>query len=413
VDEVRDAIVQGVATRTYHGRTVSSVDGETGTYTALSNGDVVQMTFAGMFEARLEEEKVAKEIGRGRDLFVLGTVPIDRPLGDPVGVETLVIEAAGEGAARLAPGPRQTVAEREDGTRVVSSGRGHGIASIATEEEIREALAATAEFPAGDARIVALAREAVGDAAGDAAKVARLVRFVSEYVEDALSAADAFNALDVLVARKGDCTEHTALFTALARAAGVPARTVSGLMYMGDGVKAFGGHAWNEVVIDGKWVPVDATWDQTEVDGTHIAIGHGDRGDMAHLWVLGRLTFRLVSVERKPAPAARLEEVVRKTLLEDFPDGLDPEATDAARGEFRTKWKCDPPPWHRQAKRIRARVKLEGETLATVEVLVEINENFDNPHDMDAAKWVPGDARLAERLKERLRAKIESAIAAR
>jgi hypothetical protein len=340
-------------------------------------------------------------------------VTIDRPLGDPEGIAALELEVSGDGAARLAPGARQAIAAREDGTRVLKTGAAHGVAPVATEEEIREALRATAEFPADDERIVALAREAIGDADSERAKVARLVHFVSMYVEDALSAADAFNALDVAKARKGDCTEHAALFTALARATGIPTRTVSGLMYMGDDVKAFGGHAWNEVVLDGKWVPVDPTWDQTEVDGTHIAIGHGDRGDMAHLWVLGRLTFRLVSVERKPAPAARLEEVVRKTLLEDFPDGLDPEATDAARGEFRTKWKCDPPPWHRQAKRIRARVKLEGETLATVEVLVEINENFDNPHDMDAAKWVPGDARLAERLKERLRAKIESAIAAR
>jgi transglutaminase-like putative cysteine protease len=71
-------------------------------------------------------------------------------------------------------------------------------------------------------------------------------------------------------------------------------------MYMGDEVQAFGGHAWNEVAIDGSWIPVDPTWNQVQVDATHIKIGHGDEGETAHLWVLGRLAFRLVSVERKP-----------------------------------------------------------------------------------------------------------------
>ena len=44
------------------------------------------------------------------------------------------------------------------------------------------------------------------------------------------------------------------LFVALARAAGIPSREAGGYMYMGDKLKAFGGHAWCEVVLDGHWV---------------------------------------------------------------------------------------------------------------------------------------------------------------
>ena len=81
--------------------------------------------------------------------------------------------------------------------------------------------------------------------------------------------------------------------------AGIPARDVSGLMYMGDDVRAFGAHAWNEVVLDGHWVEVDPTWNQMSVDATHIAFGSGDRGANRMLWVMGGLRFKVVSVERR------------------------------------------------------------------------------------------------------------------
>ena len=52
------------------------------------------------------------------------------------------------------------------------------------------------------------------------------------------------NALQVLESKKGDCNEHTVLFNALARAAGIPAKTVVGVVYLRG---AFFYHAWSEV----------------------------------------------------------------------------------------------------------------------------------------------------------------------
>lgn len=100
--------------------------------------------------------------------------------------------------------------------------------------------------------------------------------------------------------KRGDCSEHSLLFTALARAAGIPSRGVMGLMYMGDEVKAFGGHAWNEVAIDGYWVEVDPTWNQQTVDGTHIRFGSDVKGLSATLACLGQLEVKVISVEHLP-----------------------------------------------------------------------------------------------------------------
>lgn len=80
------------------------------------------------------------------------------------------------------------------------------------------------------------------------------------------------DAGEVLASKKGDCNEHAVLFTALARAADIPAKVIMGLIYL-DG--KFHYHAWNEVYIDG-WVAVDSTFGQLPADATHIKILEGD-----------------------------------------------------------------------------------------------------------------------------------------
>ena len=80
------------------------------------------------------------------------------------------------------------------------------------------------------------------------------------------------NALEVLYAKKGDCNEHTVLFNALARAAGIPARTVVGMVYLRG---AFYYHAWSEVWL-GQWVSLDSVLDQFPADVTHIKFVEGE-----------------------------------------------------------------------------------------------------------------------------------------
>ena len=80
------------------------------------------------------------------------------------------------------------------------------------------------------------------------------------------------NALEVLQTRKGDCNEHTVLFNALARAAGIPAKTVVGIVYLRD---AFYYHAWSEIWL-GEWVSLDPVLDQFPADVTHVKFLEGD-----------------------------------------------------------------------------------------------------------------------------------------
>jgi hypothetical protein len=64
----------------------------------------------------------------------------------------------------------------------------------------------------------------------------------------------------VLRTKVGDCNEHTALYVAMARSIGIPARIAVGLTYVRGVTGAFYYHAWPEVYIDdgGRPRPVAA-----------------------------------------------------------------------------------------------------------------------------------------------------------
>jgi hypothetical protein len=99
------------------------------------------------------------------------------------------------------------------------------------------------------------------------------------------------NALQVLQSKRGDCNEHTVLFNALARAAGIPARTVVGMVYLRG---AFYYHAWSEVWL-GKWVSLDSVLDQFPADVTHVKFLEGeiDR-QLDMLQLLGNLRIEVL-----------------------------------------------------------------------------------------------------------------------
>lgn len=122
----------------------------------------------------------------------------------------------------------------------------------------------------GDVRIRTLARQIAGDER-DPAKVAQLLaRWVTQNIKPA-PAAGLASALNVLGARRGDCNERTVLYVALARAAGIPARPVAGLLAARG---RFYYHAWPEVYL-GDWVPVDPTLGQFPADAAHLRFAIG------------------------------------------------------------------------------------------------------------------------------------------
>ncbi|MEP6782541.1 MAG: transglutaminase-like domain-containing protein [Acidobacteriota bacterium] len=111
------------------------------------------------------------------------------------------------------------------------------------------------------------------------------------------------SALEVLRTKVGDCNEHTALYVALARSIGIPARINVGLVYVHG---AFYYHAWPEVYIDegnnrGLWLPVDPTLNQFPADATHLRLARGGLDKQAAILpMIGKTQIFVDEVEVVP-----------------------------------------------------------------------------------------------------------------
>jgi hypothetical protein len=111
------------------------------------------------------------------------------------------------------------------------------------------------------------------------------------------------SALEVLRTKVGDCNEHTALFVALARSIGIPARINVGVVYVHG---AFYYHAWPEVYLDegsnrGLWLPVDPTFNQFPADATHVRLARGGLDQQAAILpLIGTVKMFVTEVEVVP-----------------------------------------------------------------------------------------------------------------
>ena len=153
-----------------------------------------------------------------------------------------------------------------------------------------------------DPAIRRAAETAVGDATDDRARAERLTRAVNAML-DKKATVGLPSARDVLRTRVGDCNEHTALYVAMARSLGLPARIAVGLAYTKG---AFYYHAWPEVYLDagagrGRWLPVDPTFNQFPADALHVRLLRGglDR-QAAILPLIGKVKMDIVDLDLAP-----------------------------------------------------------------------------------------------------------------
>ena len=132
-----------------------------------------------------------------------------------------------------------------------------------------EFLAASAYIQADHPDIQAKTVEILENEVNSWRAAKKLCRWVYAFISDKKMSGGFASSLTALQSRSGDCTEHTVLFIALARAAGIPARICSGIVFAKD---AFYYHFWPEVYV-GKWVQMDPTLDQIIADANHIQLG--------------------------------------------------------------------------------------------------------------------------------------------
>ncbi len=118
-------------------------------------------------------------------------------------------------------------------------------------------------------------------------KARQIFDFVKEYLTY-VAYPEEHSALWVYTNRTGDCSGYTHLFIALARAAGIPAKHVSGYGYQAQYGTNFEqmGHAWAFIYLPGvEWVPIDTRWASPEwnfckLSPDHLVLATSDGTDL-------------------------------------------------------------------------------------------------------------------------------------
>jgi hypothetical protein len=226
------------------------------------------------------------------DMIAQAAIPVANPIANAKPLSALQLKLGGVDLANFAlDGGRQKLTgghleiTREDLTKL-------GVIAIpVTEPRLQSFLQPTAFMQSDHPSIRTLARRIVGTEATAMKAAAKLKDWVyRELVKEPTVSIP--NALEVLRARKGDCNEHTVLFNALARAAGIPAKTVVGVVYLRG---AFYYHAWSEIWL-GKWVTLDSVLDQFPADVSHVKFIEGEIDRQIDILpLIGNLKIEIVS----------------------------------------------------------------------------------------------------------------------
>ncbi len=229
-------------------------------------------------------------------IYDFSIVRIDSPLKQlPAKLKGLSvsIDGYGEQIPLLSNGCQQV--ERKPGNITINTGSLAKIKEPVLQTETENYIKPSDGIESGSPDIIAKARSLAEPFKTGTDKVKAITDWTSKWIEDQIE--DAGSALAGMNKRTGNCQTHAKLYTAIARAAGIPTRFVSGLVSQ-DGT-SFLYHSWAESLIDGHWIAVDPTFNQVPADPTHIAFFEGNRiSDLAPIvGVIGKIKLKILDQE--------------------------------------------------------------------------------------------------------------------
>ena len=251
-----------------------------------------RLPYAVAFENwRADSGRVA--VSDDRDILETTAIAANKRMGrhvDALAVRLSGVSLAGfdlDGQGQRLSGDTLTVRKASD-SAMAPAIRGRGDLYRA----LRKFVAPEPLIESSDPVIVALASRIRGRERDARVIAERITTWVHDSISDRITFGVP-SALQVLKSRTGDCNEHTQLFVALARAAGLPARVAAGLAYV-DG--KFYYHAWPEVYFS-DWVAVDPTFGQFPADAAHLRFTIGGIARQTELLrLMGNLHIDVLSV---------------------------------------------------------------------------------------------------------------------
>ena len=254
------------------------------------------------FELKKEPEAVARRMGESNftasNFITLSMVKLKKQLTDSGKIKHLQLRLSRVPSAKSIPEDhRQKLLKTEklpDGSHAVTlkvssepAARALKVTPIGRDDFLGDSASVQTHHP----KIKKMSRRLVRGTSDPLKAALRINRWVFSNMEKVM--VDSTTALDALNEKRGECQSHTYLYTALARAAGIPTKIVNGLVYS----PHYGGflyHAWPEVYV-GEWRALDPTFGQDEVDATHIKLTEGaEENPLQLMGFIGKLEIEIL-----------------------------------------------------------------------------------------------------------------------
>ena len=265
------------------------------------------------FTSLAVDEKVALSFKEGvmpfTQILAFSLIPVKTPIIDKEKIYKMVVHVNGLSSEGLIPSDYRQAArtikennksEHDRFQIEINTTKGSekdipNTFAPVTDKEFAEHLKPTFEAQSDDPAISRKASLIAGKEKNAYKKAQLINTWVHKNVKK--SYLDTFSAVETLRTMEGECQSHTNLFTALARAEGIPTKTVSGIVYSED----FGGflyHAWPEIYV-GRWIAIDPTLGQEIADATHIKLIEGELSKQLQLFeFIGKIGIEIKRIER-------------------------------------------------------------------------------------------------------------------
>ena len=227
-------------------------------------------------------------------IYDFSLVRVEPPIKDPGKLTGLTVEISDwNDALPLLQGGGQQVEKRGNGRVTFKTGSLVQMSSESKAEKPADRHLNPAERIESDApeiKAQAMLLAAGFKSQDELAKA--LASWTAEWLKDTID--DGGSAVVSFKSKSGNCQTHARLYTALARASGIPTRFVSGLVHL-EG-KGFLYHSWAESFIDGRWVSVDPTYNQLPADPTHLKLleGHLPEDMAPIIAIIGRIKMTVL-----------------------------------------------------------------------------------------------------------------------
>jgi len=211
---------------------------------------------AGIFEISASDRKRATSLSKiaSKDNLI---IPLDQRIINPTGLSSLRL--------RIQPSDERDAEIVKNISATLSGFKG----SSNSSDEENSYLGETIRYPINHPRISDL--KTSPHEISSIEDISRLVSYTNSLLRYRENRAVG-SVLKSLELGYGECTDFTDLFTTLARSHSIPARPVYGIAYKNDRQPGFMFHSWNQIYLEGQWISVDATWNQSPADATHISL---------------------------------------------------------------------------------------------------------------------------------------------